>query len=565
MNQIIYRTHNNELYQHLLNHGADPFLSKLFAARSIQSHQEIQEELPLLLPYQSIKNIQAMAKRLYQAICHQEKITIVADYDTDGATACALGILALRALGGKVDYIVPNRFEHGYGLTESVVDLVLRNKPDIILTVDNGIASLNGITYAQHHGIEVMVTDHHLPAQILPECLIVNPNQPGCPFPSKNLAGVGVIFYVLIALRALLREKNYFTPSSSIPEPNLGNWLDLVALGTVADVVNLDHNNRILVAQGLKRIRKQPVNKGIQALFAIAKRDPKKAETFDLGFAIAPRINAAGRLDDMSLGIQCLLAQTEAEALTLAQTLDQMNRERRSIEKEIHQEALTHLQNEMIADQYSIVASDKHWHEGVIGIVASRLKEHFHRPAIVFAATENGELKGSGRSISGFHLRDGLDWISKQNNDIILKFGGHAMAAGLTIKADHLSEFKQLFEQSVKLFTPEEMLKKAYTTDGILTIEEITLDNALKIRDKIWGQGFAFPTFVDEFSVSWQRLVGKNHKKVGLIKSGKVIEAMLFNCTEDLPEKITAVYRLVANEWREQYELQLYIDHWQAC
>ena len=414
-------------------------------------------------------------------------------------------------------------------------------------------------------GLEVLVTDHHLPAQTLPECLIVNPNQPGCPFPSKNLAGVGVLFYVLIALRALLREKNYFTPPGHIPEPNLGNWLDLVALGTVADVVNLDHNNRILVAQGLKRMRKQSVNKGIQALFTVAKRPQKKAETFDLGFAIAPRINAAGRLDDMSLGIQCLLAKTEQEATMLAQTLDQMNRERRSIEKEIHKEALIHLQTEIESNPYAIVTSDESWHEGVIGIVASRLKEHFHRPAIVFAATENGALKGSGRSISGFHLRDGLDWISKQNSELILKFGGHAMAAGLTIKADCLPEFKQLFEQSVKQFTPEEMLKKAYTTDGILTIDEITLDNALKIRDKIWGQGFAFPTFVDEFSVSWQRLVGKNHKKVGLIKSGTVIEAMLFNCTEDLPEKIRAVYRLVANEWREQYELQLYIDHWQTC
>ncbi len=565
MNSIICRQPDQKLYQHLLDNGADPFLSKLYAARSIQSHQEIQDELSLLIPYQTMKNVEPMAERLYQALTQQEKITIVADYDTDGATACALGILALRALGGKVDFVVPNRFEHGYGLTESVVDLVLENKPDIILTVDNGIASLNGIRYAQQMGLEVLVTDHHLPAQTLPECLIVNPNQPGCPFPSKNLAGVGVLFYVLIALRALLREKNYFTPPGHIPEPNLGNWLDLVALGTVADVVNLDHNNRILVAQGLKRMRKQSVNKGIQALFTVAKRPQKKAETFDLGFAIAPRINAAGRLDDMSLGIQCLLAKTEQEATMLAQTLDQMNRERRSIEKEIHKEALIHLQTEIESNPYAIVTSDESWHEGVIGIVASRLKEHFHRPAIVFAATENGALKGSGRSISGFHLRDGLDWISKQNSELILKFGGHAMAAGLTIKADCLPEFKQLFEQSVKQFTPEEMLKKAYTTDGILTIDEITLDNALKIRDKIWGQGFAFPTFVDEFSVSWQRLVGKNHKKVGLIKSGTVIEAMLFNCTEDLPEKIRAVYRLVANEWREQYELQLYIDHWQTC
>ncbi len=563
MSQIIYRTTDDQLRQNLIKAGTDPFIARLYAARVVDSPAETIDELKQLLPYHSLKNVGAMSERLALAIFKQEKIVIVADYDADGASACALGMLALTAMGAIVDYIVPNRFENGYGLTPEIVDLVTPSGAHIILTVDNGIASLDGIAHAQQLGLEVLVTDHHLPAHTLPSCLIVNPNQPQCPFPSKNLAGVGVLFYVLMALRAYLRDKNHFSPTGT-PEPNLANWLDLVALGTVADVVNLDHNNRILVAQGLKRIRQNRMSHGIRALFTVAKRASQKAETFDLGFALGPRINAAGRLDDMALGIQCLLAQTEAEALSLAQILDDFNKDRRVIEKSIHQEALVHLEATLAKDQYSIVAHQNDWHQGVIGIVASRLKERYYRPSIVFASAGNDELKGSGRSIPGFHLRDALDWVSKQDEHLIARFGGHAMAAGLTIKEQNLPKFKTLFEASVHKFIDKEMLHKSFITDGELPVEDLSLENALKIRDKIWGQGFAYPTFVDEFHVSWQRLVGKNHKKIGLTKSGTTVEAMMFNETVDLPEKITAVYRMVANEWRQQYELQLYIDYWQA-
>lgn len=563
MSPILYRSTDNHLKQNLIHSGLDPFIAHLYAARSVSCAEEANDELKSLLPYHSLKNINEMSERLASALINREKITIVADYDADGATACTLGILALSAMGGIVNYVVPNRFENGYGLTPEVVDMVIPLGSNIILTVDNGIASNEGVDYARRLGIEVLVTDHHLPADILPNCLIVNPNQPGCDFPSKNLAGVGVMFYVLMALRAHLRQIAYF--SEQLPEPNLATWLDLVALGTVADVVNLDHNNRILVAQGLKRIRNNRMNKGIRALFNVAKRVSAKAESFDLGFALGPRINAAGRLDDMSLGIECLLASTDEGAMECAQVLDDFNKDRRAIEKSIHQEALSFLTSFQAESHNSIVVFQNDWHQGVIGIVASRLKEKYHRPTIVFAQSDEGELRGSGRSIAGFHMRDSLDWISKQQPNLIIRFGGHAMAAGLTIAQKDLPIFKTLFEQSVQKFTPTEMLHKSFTTDGVLPPENLSLDNALKIRDRIWGQGFAYPTFVGEFYVSWQRLVGKNHKKVGLTQGNKLVEAMLFNFTEDLPQKITAVYRLVANEWQQQYELQLYIDYWQSA
>lgn len=563
MSPIFCRTPNNNFKHDLIHSGVDPFIAHLYASRAVSCADEANDELKNLLPYHSLKNIDAMSERLAEALINKEKIIIVADYDADGATACALGILALRAMGATIDYVVPNRFENGYGLTPEVVDLVYPLNANIILTVDNGIASNEGVQYAKTLGIEVIVTDHHLPAEKLPDCLIVNPNQPNCKFPSKNLAGVGVMFYVLMALRAHLRNINYF--SEQIPEPNLATWLDLVALGTIADVVSLDHNNRILVAQGLKRIRHNRMNKGIHALFSIAKRLPNKAESFDLGFALGPRINAAGRLDDMSLGIECLLASTDQDALECAQVLDDFNKDRRAIEKNIHQEALRFLTSFQAEDQNSIVVFQNDWHQGVIGIVASRLKEKYHRPTIVFAKADNGELRGSGRSIPGFHMRDSIDWVSKQHPELILRFGGHAMAAGLSIEEENLNTFKTLFEQASQRFIPEEMLHKSFTTDGVLPIENLSLDNALKIRDKIWGQGFAYPTFVGDFYVSWQRLVGKNHKKVGLTQGNKIVEAMLFNFTEDLPQKITAVYRLVANEWQQKYELQLYIDYWQTA
>ncbi|WP_434777430.1 single-stranded-DNA-specific exonuclease RecJ [Neisseria sp. Ec49-e6-T10] len=561
--QITFRPLDQALYQRLLHCGADPLMARLYASRSVHSENELKDDLSQLLPYHNLKNIDAMAARLAQALQNKERIVIVADYDADGATACALGLLALGSMGAVIDFAVPNRFENGYGLTPEVVNLVLPQQPDIILTVDNGIASFAGIEYAQSLGIEVLVTDHHLPAQTLPECLIVNPNQPDCPFPSKNLAGVGVIFYVLMALRAQLRDLNYF--SDQLPEPNLAQWLDLVALGTVADVVNLDHNNRVLVSQGLKRIRQNKMSVGMSALFSVSKRPYQKAAPFDMGFALGPRLNAAGRLDDMSIGIRCLISQDSHEAMQLAQELDNLNQERRAIEQSMHKEALTILSESFSPDQFSLVAYQPDWHQGVVGIVASRLKEQYYRPTIVFAPADNNQLRGSGRSITGFHLRDALDWVAKQHPDLLIKFGGHAMAAGVTIDATRLEDFKNAFEQATQTLLLPENLSKSYLTDGSLNANEINLENAQKISHQVWGQGFGLPTFVDQFSVLWQRCVGKNHKKIGLNKAGTTVEAMLFNFTDDLPNEITAVYRLVANEWNNQTELQLYIDFWQPA
>lgn len=559
---IVIREVDKDIYQQLLEAGNTPLLSKLCAAREVKSAAELRDDLSYLLAFKSLKNIDAMTNRLVEAIVQQQKITIVADYDADGATACALGLKGLSAMGATVDFVVPNRFEYGYGLTPEIVDLAAIGQPDIILTVDNGIASLAGVAHAQSLGIEVLVTDHHLPADILPACLIVNPNQPDCPFPSKSLAGVGVLFYVLMALRAALRERDFFT--DKLPEPNLAQWLDLVALGTVADVVSLDHNNRILVAQGLKRMRLGRMSPGIMALFTVAGRAYQKASPFDLGFAIGPRINAAGRLDDMSLGIRCLVCDNVDEALTLAKELDELNRDRRAIAQTMQQEALAGIEAQFKPQNYSLVAFREDWHQGVVGIVASRLKEHYHRPSIVFAPADHGEIRGSGRSIAGLHLRDALDWVSKKQPDLLLKFGGHSMAAGVSILSSRLAEFALWFEQAAQALMLPESLKQCFVTDGHLNAAELTLEMAQSLEQQVWGQGFVSPTFVDNFSVLWQRNVGTNHKKLGLEKSGYEYQAMLFNFTGDLPKNVRAVYRPIANEWNKQLELQLYIDYWQA-
>lgn len=556
------RSFDEQSYQRLLESGKSPLLSKLCAARNVKTEVELSDDLTHLLPFTQLKNIDAMANRLADVILQQQKITIVADYDADGATACALGLKALGAMGAIVDFVVPNRFEYGYGLTPEIVDLAATQSPDVILTVDNGIASLAGIAHAQSLGIEVLVTDHHLPADTLPDCLIVNPNQPACSFSSKSLAGVGVLFYVLMALRACLRKRSYFT--DKLPEPNLAQWLDLVALGTVADVVALDHNNRILVSQGLKRMRLGRMCPGILALFTVSGRKHQKATPFDLGFAIGPRINAAGRLDDMSLGIRCLISTSMDEAMELAKELDGLNQDRRAIAASMQQEALAGVEAEFEPQNYSVVAFREDWHQGVVGIVASRLKEHYHRPSIVFAPADNDEIRGSGRSIVGLHLRDALDWVSKKQPDLLLKFGGHAMAAGVSISASRLAEFQYWFEQAAQALMLPESLKQSFVTDGSLPVSELTLETARNLDNLVWGQGFVPPTFVDDFSVLWQRNVGKNHKKVGLGKSGQEYQAMLFNFTGDLPSDVTAVYRPVANEWNNQLELQLYIDYWQA-
>ncbi|WP_424034865.1 single-stranded-DNA-specific exonuclease RecJ [Neisseria bacilliformis] len=548
----------------LIQSGADPLTARLCAARGVVSPGELDDKLAALLPYQTLTNCEAAASRLADAVQKKEKILIVADYDADGATACSVGMAGLGAMGAAVDFLVPNRFEHGYGLTSELAEIAAAQGVDLLVTVDNGIASIAGVARAQALGLDVIVTDHHLPADEVPNCIIVNPNQRGCGFASKSLAGVGVIFYVLMALRAELRWRNYF--SDGLKEPNLGELLDLVALGTVADVVPLDHNNRILVSQGLKRMRSGKMRPGIRALFDVARRDWKKAQPFDMGFALGPRINAAGRLDDMSLGIACLLAPGEAEAQTLAEQLNGLNIERREIEQSMLQDALNAFPDTLPDGQTTLVAYRDDFHQGVVGIVASRLKDRFYRPAIVFAPADNGEVRGSGRSIPNLHLRDALDLVSKRHPNLILKFGGHAMAAGLSILEHNIPAFQTAFEEAVREMVREEDLSQTFITDGSLAAGDITLEQAQNLARQVWGQGFAPPSFTDLFRVVRQQSLGAEgkHKKAWLQKDGCEFEAMFWRCSEDIPEYIRTVYRPVANEWRNNLELQLYIDYWEA-
>ena len=564
MNAVIRtRQANPEAEQALLAAGTPPLLARLFAARNVRSPAELHNHLASLLPYQSLKNIDAAAERLARAIQEQERILIVADYDADGATACAVGILGLRRMGARVEFLVPDRFKHGYGLTPQLADLAAERGTQLLLTVDNGISSTAGVARAQALGMDVIITDHHLPGDTLPECIIVNPNQSGCAFASKNLAGAGVIFYVLTALRALLRTQQWFNPQR-LPEPNLAELLDLVALGTVADVVTLDYNNRILVSQGLKRMQIGKTRPGIQALFQVAQRDMRQAKPFDLGFAIGPRINAAGRLENMEIGIACLLAEDPATAAELAEQLNELNRARQEIEQNMLQEALTLADQIIVGNSLGITAFHPDWHQGVVGIVAGRLKDRFHRPTIVFAPTGNGELRGSGRSIPSLHLRDAIDLVAKRHPDLILKFGGHAMAAGLSIREQDFPRFQQAFESVLTELLDQDSLTRTFLTDGSLSPEEISLHTAETLSKQVWGQGFQPPCFYNQFEVLWQRVVGNGHKKAGLNCGGHTVEAMFFRCAEELPAKIYTVYRPIANQWRNQYELQLHIDHWEA-
>ncbi|MFC5921330.1 single-stranded-DNA-specific exonuclease RecJ [Neisseria weixii] len=563
--KIQIRPVNQSVCNTLINAGADPLIARLCAARDVQTPQELEDRLNGLLPYQSLVQCEAAAARLADAVQKQEKILIVADYDADGATACAVGMKGLGAMGAVVDFLVPNRFEHGYGLTPELAEIAAEKGTNLLLTVDNGIASLAGVARAQELGLDVVVTDHHLPAEQVPDCIIVNPNQRGCGFESKSLAGVGVIFYVLMALRAELRRRHYF--SDGLQEPNLAELLDLVALGTVADVVSLDHNNRILVSQGLKRMRQGKMRPGIRALFEVARRDWRKAQPFDMGFALGPRINAAGRLDDMSLGIACLLADNDAQAQELAAQLNNLNIERREIEQSMLQDALDSFPETLPSRQTTLVAYREDYHQGVVGIVASRLKDRFYRPTIVFAPADNGEVRGSGRSIPNLHLRDALDLVSKRHPDLILKFGGHAMAAGLSILEHNIPAFQTAFEQAVRDMVREDDLSQTFITDGSLPAVEITLEQAQNLARHVWGQGFAPPSFTDEFHVVRQQWMGAEgkHKKVWLQKDGFEFEAMFWRCCEEIPEYIRTVYRPVANEWRNHVELQLYIDYWEAA
>ena len=562
----------------LAQSGLHPLLARLYAARGLQSPEELSLDLKQLLSPVELKNCINTATLLADILEKKEPMLIVADYDCDGATACAVGLRGLRMLGGSgtpIQFLVPNRFTMGYGLTPEVVELAAQQtpKPKYLITVDNGIASEAGVERARELGMEVIVTDHHLPGDHLPKALaIVNPNQPGCNFPSKALAGVGVMFYLLVALRAELRKRGKFTNDT---QPKVENLLDLVALGTVADVAQLDRNNRVLVSNGLKRIRAGISQPGIQALFQAAARDPRKANTFDLGFAIGPRLNAAGRLADMTLGIRLLLTDNADEALNLAHELDRINRERRVIETGMQETALSHLAEDQLAgtmaERSSICLWNPEWHQGVVGIVASRLKERFNRPAIVFAPADGNtgeELRGSGRSLTGFHLRDALDLVSKREPGLILKFGGHAMAAGLTIRKSDFEKFDACFQEVANGLLTDELLERRHAHDGELELSEFTSEIGDLLAEEIWGQGFPQPVFYGEFEITQQSLMKEKHlrlmvRPIGnseLKPTNKPLTAVWFNRTQSLPAKAKLAYRLVTDRYQGQARVQLMIE-----
>ena len=553
--------------------GIPPLLARLYAARGIASQDDLDTQLKALLPPSQLRGAKDAARLLADAIAAQQRLLIVADYDCDGATACAVGLRGLRSLGARVDYLVPNRFDYGYGLTPEVVRIVAKQqpRPDWIITVDNGIASVAGVAEARKLGIRTLITDHHLPGDALPEAdAIVNPNQPGCTFPSKALAGCGVIFYVLLALRTELRQRGAFADKT---EPNLAALLDLVALGTVADVVPLDRNNRILVAQGLARMRCGKMQPGLAALFRAAGRRAETAATFDLGFGLGPRLNAAGRLADMGLGIECLTTDDSARALNIAQELDALNRERRGIEAEMQDEALLRLDeiaaeadgDEESADRASVTLFDPDWHQGVIGILASRIKDKLHRPTFVLARGNEGEIKGSGRSIPGLHLRDALDLVAKHHPDLLLRFGGHAAAAGITLREDDLALFEQAFEDVCRQLIAPADLTRTLETDGPLETAHMSLDSARLLQAQIWGQGFPPPLFADEFRVENQRILKDKHLKLTLSKNGARFDAIKFNFAAAAPARIRAAYKLDVNEYNGVASVQLMLEHFEPA
>jgi single-stranded-DNA-specific exonuclease len=549
----------------LTRHGLHPVLARLYAARGVCLPDEIETGLARLVPPAALGGCDTAAALLADAVETGRRMLVVADYDCDGATACAVAVRGLRMFGAQIDYLVPNRFEYGYGLTPEIVALAAERpggKPDLLITVDNGIASVEGVAAANALGIDVLVTDHHLPGDELPAArAIVNPNQPGCTFPSKCIAGVGVMFYVLLALRAELRKRGAF--SDARPEPRLDGLLDLVALGTVADVVKLDGNNRVLVAQGLQRIRNGRMQPGIAALFRAAGREARSASGFDLGFALGPRLNAAGRLADMSLGIECLTTDDIGRAWQLAQELDTMNRERREIEAGMQQQALDDLAAIDPAGATTITLFNATWHQGVIGIVAGRLKEKFHRPSFTFAlADDSGTMiKGSGRSIAGFHLRDALDLISKREPNLIVRFGGHAMAAGMTLAAADLPRFAAAFEAVGREWLSDDALARTVETDGDLEDAYFTPQFVEMLEAAVWGQGFPAPLFSGEFDVMSQALVKDKHLKLQLMRGRQRFNAIWFNHTDTLPARATVAYRLTSDTWNGVSRVQLIVEH----
>jgi len=546
-----------------------PLLNRLYAARGVSSAQELDKSLARLIPFQRLKGIEAAVDLLVTAIDQRQRILIVGDFDADGATASAVGVLGLRLLGAAhVDYLVPNRFEYGYGLTPEIVEVALQREPQLLVTVDNGISSVEGVAAAKAAGLQVLVTDHHLPGHELPAAdAIVNPNQPGCEFPSKNLAGVGVIFYVLMALRARLRELGRY---AQVAQPNIGELLDLVALGSVADVVPLDANNRILVHQGLERIRAGRARPGIKAILEVARREAARITSTDLGFILGPRLNAAGRLDDMSLGIECLLSTDLPSAQAIASQLDGLNQDRKSIEQGMQREALAQLKDLAVESMpFGLCLFDAQWHQGVIGILASRLKERYHRPTIAFADAGDGLLKGSARSVQGFHIRDALDAVAASHPQLISKFGGHAMAAGLTLPQENFPAFCEAFDAQVRSQLCEEDLTGRLLSDGTLGVEEFHLELARALRNAgPWGQHFPEPMFHGVFQLVEQRVVGERHLKVTLkTECGSVsLDGIAFGVDREVwPDPsvrwVQLAYKLDLNEFRGRETVQLLITH----
>jgi single-stranded-DNA-specific exonuclease len=562
MTRIVARRVPAEAQAGLVRQGLHPVLARLLAARGVREAGELDYGIETLLPPATLLHCERAAAFLADCIERERRLLIVADYDCDGATACAVGLRALRAFGARVDYFVPNRAETGYGLSPQVVDLVAPLAPEVLVTVDNGIASVEGVAAAAARGIRTVVTDHHLPGAELPdaEC-IVNPNQPDCGFASKSIAGVGVMFYVMLALRAELRRRGAF---ASRPEPNLGALLDLVALGTVADVVRLDRNNRVLVAQGLRRIRAGRMQAGIAALFAVAARDPAQASAFDLGFTLGPRLNAAGRLADMSVGIEALATDDMGRALNVARELDRLNRERREVEAGMQADAEALVGAIDVAESASLVLFDPGWHQGVVGLLASRVKDRHHRPTVAFAPAAGGELRGSGRSIPGLHLRDALDLVAKRVPGLVMRFGGHAAAAGLTLRAGGLDEFRAAFDDAVREMLDPALLARTTETDGPLEAEHASLEVARLLEAQVWGQGFPQPLFADDFTVEAQRLVGERHLKLRLARDGRRFEAILFRRAEPLPPRIRGAYRLGIDTWNGAASVQLALEDWEA-
>jgi single-stranded-DNA-specific exonuclease len=554
--------------------GVHPLLARLYAGRGITAAAQLDDSLARLLPPAGLRGAAEAGRLLADAIAQRRRIVVVADYDCDGATACAVALRGLALLGaapGTLGYVVPDRQVHGYGLTPAIVDLALEQRPDLLVTVDNGIASLEGVAHARACGLQVLVTDHHLPALgtasagaaqavVLPDAdVIVNPNQPDCGFESKALAGVGVMFYVLLATRAEQRGRGVY---GTADQPRLDTLLDLVALGTVADVVKLDANNRRLVMQGLKRIRSGRMQRGVAALFAAAGRDPARASGFDFGFALGPRINAAGRLENMTLGIECLMSDDPARATELAEQLDAINRERREVETGMREQAESMLDALMPAGDPppALALYDPGFHEGVVGIVASRLKDRLHRPAFVFARGRDGLLKGSGRSIAGFHLRDALDLVSKRHPGLLRRFGGHAMAAGATLAEADFATFGQAFEQVAREGLDAATLARRVLTDGPLDAQWFAPETVRALDQEVWGQAFEAPLFFDEVEVVSQRLLGEKHLKLTLRHAGQLREAIWFSHAEPLAARVRLAYRLSIDSWQGRERVQMVVE-----